>query len=60
MRAADDFAAIRARMEELQLERGELKQRAPRNWREYDLDYVVPKHVDEVKRMIARRQVLGC
>ena len=51
MRAADDFAAIRARMEAFQRERRP-EQRAARDWKE-DLD-VDPKLVEEVKRMIGR------
>ena len=57
MRAADDFAAIRARMEELQRERREPERRAARDWRkdDLDLDWVDPKQVEEVKRIIAQR-----
>ena len=60
MRAADDFAAIRARMEELQRDRREPEQRAGRDRREDYLDWVDPKHVEEVKRIIARGRGLRC
>ena len=55
MRAADDFAAIRARMEELRREHQEPEQRARRDRRQDDLDWVDPKLVEEVKRIIAQR-----
>ena len=58
MRAADDFAAIRARMEQLKWERRRPEQGRER--REDDLDCVDPKLVEEVKIIIARGRVIRC
>lgn len=58
MRAADDFAAIRARMEQLQWERRRPEQ--GRDRREDDLDCVDPKLVEEVKRIIRAGSGVRC
>ena len=60
MRAADDFAAIRARMVELQREHREPEQPPGRDRRKDHLDWVDPKRVEEVERIIARGKVISC
>ena len=60
MRAADDFAAIRARMVELQREHREPEQPAGRDRRKDYLDWVDPKRVEEVERIIAQGKVISC
>ena len=56
MRAADDFAAIRARMEQLQRER---RQPEPGRDRRED-DRIDPKCLEEVKRIIRAGSGLRC
>lgn len=54
MRAADDFAAIRARMEELQRERRQLEP-AVRDWKDDPPDLTDRKRrIEEAKKIIVR------
>jgi hypothetical protein len=57
MRAADDYAAIHARMEELQRERRKLG-RTVRDWKDDLLGHRDTKLVEEVKKIIVRARFI--
>ena len=57
MRAADDFAAIRARMEELQRQRRQPEQTV-RDWKDAPLGPTDTRLVEEVKKIIVRARFI--
>ena len=59
MRAADDFASIRARMKELQPDRGKAQPRSTvRDWKDDPLGPTDTQLVEEVKKIIVRARFI--
>jgi hypothetical protein len=59
MRAPDDYAGIRARIEELQRNRRETERTTVRDWKDDPLGPTDTKLVQEVKEILARGRLPG-